>query len=120
MNYWWEIDGLRSDALPDSQGSSEAVQEFLPTARVVKAFNHMGYHDLFDETKPAGSDGRKAIAIAGDNPSDHEAAAQLVDDIGFDPLIIGDLKSGRKLEAGQPAFGANLEKKSLQKLTITS
>ena len=30
----------------------------------------MGYHDLHDETRPAGEPGRKAIAVAGDNEQD--------------------------------------------------
>lgn len=120
MNYWWEIDGPRTSILPDDMTTSEFVQNSLLGARVVKAFNHMGYHDLFDETKPAGEDGRKTIAIAGDNHADIAAVSRVVDDLGFDPLVIGALKAGRKLEAGQPAFGANLEKAALQKVIAST
>lgn len=113
MNYWWEIDG-HDEALknpPDS--SSEMVQRHLASARVVKAISHMGYHHLFDEAAPPAAARTKAIAIAGDNQSDTEEVARLVDRLGFDPLMIGPLSSGKYLEPGMPAFGANLEREAL-------
>ena len=115
MNYWWEVDGPRSDIMPDDQSSSEAIQSFLPHSRVVKALNHMGYHDLHDETKPAGEPERKAIAIAGDRELDVAVVSKLIDTLGFNPLPIGALAAGRKLEPGNPAFGANLNTTDLQK-----
>lgn len=115
-NYWWEVDGARDDFLSPEQSSSQAIQEFLSESRVVKAFNHMGYHDLYDETKPAGAPGRKAIAVAGDDREDVNTVMQLIDDLGFEPLPIGDLAAGRQLEPGGKAFGANLEADALKKL----
>ena len=112
-NYWWEVDGPREDFLDPKKSSSEAIQEFLPTARVVKALNHMGYHDLHDEAKPSGEAGRKAIAIAGNSQNDIDTVATVVDRLGFDPLRIGALSSGRLLEPGNPAFGANMTAKEL-------
>lgn len=120
MNYWWETDGVRDD-LGDSRCSTSAlVQEFLADARVVKAFNHMGYHDLEDEAAPAGARGRKAIAVAGDDSADIDTVAGLVDDLGFDPLVIGSLWDGVALQPGQPAFGANLPKDELAALIETA
>lgn len=114
MNYWWEVDGPREDILPDSQSTSEAVQAYLQDSRVIKALSHMGYHELHDETKAAGTPNRKAIAIAGD--TDTETVAAFVDSLGFDPLIIGNLASGVMLEPGHDAFGASVPKNILQKL----
>lgn len=74
----------------------------------------MGYHDLEDGARLAGADGRKAIAIAGDDPADLAVVAEIVDRVGFDPVIAGVLADGARLQPGTEPFGANVGAGELQ------
>jgi predicted dinucleotide-binding enzyme len=113
MNYWWETDGVIEEFSAPSASTSEFVQEQLPGASVVKAFNHMGYHDLEDLAhRPAP---RAAIGIAGPSPA-AEQVERLVDSLGFDPVRIGELAEGVRLQPFTEAFGASTDAASLQEI----
>ncbi|WP_370672920.1 NADPH-dependent F420 reductase [Leuconostoc lactis] len=114
MNYWWEVDGIRTDLTNPLQSSSELVQRFLSNSQVIKAFNHMGYHDLFDESAPAGTPQRKALALAGDDDAAIATVRSFIDDLGFDSLYVGPLANGIMLEPGSEVFGANVTLPELQ------
>ena len=68
-NYWWPVDGILPDFEQAEMSSSEIVRNLMPGARLVKTFNHMGYHELDTEARPAGHPDRKALAIASDDPA---------------------------------------------------
>ncbi len=108
-NYWWEVDGHRADLADPAVSTSRLVQDALAGSRVVKAFNHLGYHDLDERGRPAGDPERVAMAIAGDDETDLAAVADLVDAVGFDPVIIGGLDDGIHLGPGSELFGVTTD-----------
>lgn len=106
MNYWWEYDGALAEFDDPTTSTSETVQRFLTGARVVKTLNHMSVYALEHEARPAGP-GRKALAIAADDPGDAAVVAGFVDAIGFDPVAAGTLAAGMKLEPHTALFAAD-------------
>lgn len=114
MNYWWEVDGKQAEFQDPVHTTSELIQRFLPTSHVVKAFSHVGYHDLYDDTRPSGDMNRKAIAIAADDRADAQTVASIVNDLGFDPILLPSLAAGRVLQPGSPAFGAHVDPATLR------
>jgi predicted dinucleotide-binding enzyme len=103
MNYWPAGDGVLR-AFEDG-GSSEIVARRLAGSTVVKALNHIGYHELEDRARPAGVPGRRAAGVASDDPAAVATIAGLVDAIGYDPVRLGSLRAGRVLQPGGPVFG---------------
>ena len=110
MNYWPASDGVLTafedgGASGSGRGSSEIVAERLAGSAVVKALNHIGYHELEDRARPAGAPDRRAAGLAGDDPAAVAAVAELTSRLGYDPVRLGDLRAGRVLQPGGPVFG---------------
>jgi len=106
MNYWPASDGVLEAF--EHGGSSEIVARRLPGATVVKALNHIGYHELEDRARPRGAPDRRAAGLASDDPAAAETIAGIVDRIGYDPVRLDSLRAGRVLQPGGPVFGAVL------------
>ena len=108
MNYWPASDGVLTafeDGGANSRGSSEIVARRLAGSAVVKALNHIGYHELEDRARPAGAPDRRAAGLAGDDPAAVAAVAELTSRLGYDPVRLGGLRAGRVLQPGGPVFG---------------
>jgi 8-hydroxy-5-deazaflavin:NADPH oxidoreductase len=106
MNYWPASDGVLRAF--ENGASSEIVAGRLPGSAVVKALNHIGYHDLEHQTRPALAPDRRAAGVAGDDPAAVDMIAAFVDRLGYDPVRLESLRAGRVLQPGGPVFGVTL------------
>ena len=70
----------------------------LPSARVVKSLNQLGYHQVEEHRRPREAPDRIAIGAAGDDPAAVGTVMRLLDRLGFDPVDAGPLENGRALE----------------------
>jgi predicted dinucleotide-binding enzyme/DNA-binding transcriptional MerR regulator len=112
-NYYPARDGVIPVLESGVTTSSQLLQEQVPEARVVKAFNHIRSAELTtDATKP-GTPGRRAMIIAGDDEDARTTAAELMDNLGFDPLDIGALSEGWRVQPGTPAYAGSFTRDQL-------
>ncbi len=103
---------------PQRDGRIEEIEAGLPESRwverrlgrpVVKAFNTIHARDLMEQGRPAGTPGRLAIPVAGDDPAPKEKVMRLVDELGFDPVDAGDLDESWRQQPGTPTYGVRLD-----------
>ncbi len=89
---------------------AEQVAALAPRARVVKIFNTTGWENMAD---PHYGSERVTMLFAGDDEQAKAVAAQLAQEIGFEPVDVGPLRFAHHLEVlaqlwGQLAYGQNL------------
>jgi predicted dinucleotide-binding enzyme len=77
------------------RGSSEVVAEMLPGAHVVKTFNYEPIPVFAAGLPPEGDSG--AIFYSGDDAQAKMKVAQLISDMGGEPIDAGSLAEGGKL-----------------------
>src|SRR5262245_59402128 len=115
MNYWPASDGVLEAFENGGAGSSEIVARRLARSAVVKALNHIGYHELEQNAQPAGSQDRRATGVAGDDPVAVATVAEFVDRIGYEPVRLPDLEAGHVLQPGGPVFGQVLTRPEFER-----
>jgi predicted dinucleotide-binding enzyme len=94
------------------KGTGVASAEYLPGARLVRAFNAIGSGEL---ERGAHRAGRKlGIPIAGDDRDAVATVTRLVQDAGFDPVVVGTLSDARQFDAGTSVYGQPLTAQQLR------
>lgn len=86
-------DGLRDFAFHDS--NAERIQALAPNAFVVKAFSSLGDYTMLD---PSLARGPVSVPIAGDYAEAKRIVAELVTDIGLEPVDVGPLRYAHAIE----------------------
>ena len=103
-NYYPRQRDGRIDAIENGMPESQWVAQKLGRP-VIKAFNNIYAARLQNFGLPAGTAGRVAIPVAGDDPKAKAIVFRLVDEIGFDPVDAGSLAESWRQQPGTPVYG---------------
>lgn len=104
-NYYPQRDGHIAELDDETTTTSELLQAHLPQSKVVKAFNHIYASALTTEGQPSGTEGRRALVVAGDDADAKRVVAELIDSFGFDVVDLGPLSEGWRIQRDTPGYG---------------
>jgi len=82
---------------------------------VVKAFNNIYAQHLLERGRPAGSQGRIALPVAGDDKNAKATVMRLVDQFGFDAIDAGGLDESWRQQPGTPGYTADLDAEGVRR-----
>jgi predicted dinucleotide-binding enzyme len=85
------------------KGAGLASAELLPGARLVRAFNAIGYSTMQSAGQRKGE--RMGMPIASDDSGAIAVASRLVREVGYEPVLVGPLAMGKYLMPGTPLSG---------------
>jgi len=84
-----------------AMGTGEAMAQYLPGTRFVKAFNTVNARNF---ASPIRDGVRVGVPIASDDEEAARVTAQLVRDMGLDPVIVGPLARAKEFDRGSPIW----------------
>ena len=102
-NYYPQHRDGRIDGIEAGMTESGWVEQQIGHA-VVKAFNSIYAAHLLENGKPAGTAGRIALAVAGDDPNAKRTVMRLIDEIGFDTVDAGTIAESWRQQPGSPGY----------------
>lgn len=117
-NPYPERDGaIAEEAKKDPGGMGSFVARLLPGARIVRAFNTVYFEDL---KKTVNKNGEKiGIPIASDDQEGLDAAVELAQKAGLDPVVVGELGKSKLFDVGTAVYATSASAKEIkQKLRI--
>ena len=101
---------MANDAI--KKGTGIASAEYLPGVRLVRAFNALSFVQVEREAHRAGE--KLGIPVAGDDPAAVATVVQLVQDAGYDPVVVGGLARAREFDTGTPVYVKGLTARQLR------
>src|SRR5581483_9027268 len=76
---------------------------------VIKVFNNIYAEHLANRGKPAGTQDRIALPVAGDDPKAKQVVMDLVNDMGFDAVDAGGLDESWRQQPGTPVYAEDFD-----------
>jgi predicted dinucleotide-binding enzyme len=105
-NYYPQQRDGRIEGIEGGMMESEWVAQNLGRA-VIKAFNNIYADHLLSKPQEAGTPGRVALPVAGDNAAMKGIVFNLVDQLGFEPVDGGTLAESWRQQPGTPCYGTD-------------
>jgi 8-hydroxy-5-deazaflavin:NADPH oxidoreductase len=113
-NYYPRQSDGRIDEIENGMPESVWVQKQLGHP-VVKVFNNIHARHLLERGLPAGTPGRLALPVAGDDAAAKATVMRLVDELGFDPIDAGSLDDSWRQQPGTPVYAKDLDAAAVRK-----
>ncbi|MBT8363144.1 MAG: NADPH-dependent F420 reductase [Deltaproteobacteria bacterium] len=95
------------------RGTGLSSADFLPGVRLVRAFNSVGHMALRSEAHRPGD--RVAIPLASNDRQALAVASRLVEDAGFEPVVVGPLIRAKEFDVGTAVYGQALTARELRR-----
>lgn len=83
-------------------GTGLAAAQYFPGTRLVKAFNTLAAGMLTNGANRQGE--RIGVPLAGDDAEALRIASILVNDAGFEPVVVGPLARAKEFDRGTPVW----------------
>ena len=90
-------------SVEEQGGAGLATERMLPRAHIVRAFNAISYLKLPADAHRSGEP--VGVPIAGNNREAIAIVADLIREMGFEPVLVGGLAMGKYLVPGTPLGG---------------
>lgn len=108
-NYYPQQRDGRIDAI-EQAGMTESLWVEQQLGRpVIKAFNNIYAEHLANNGRPAGTPGRIALPVAGDDAAAKAVVMHLIDELGFDAVDAGNLDQSWRQQPGTPVYTTDLD-----------
>lgn len=112
-NPYPERDGkIGEEGRGDPGGMGTFVARLLPGARIIRAFNTVYSADLIRTINKNGD--RIGIPIAGDDQEGLNAAVELVEQAGLEPVVVGSLSTSKLFDVGTPVYATSAAAKEIR------
>jgi len=112
-NVYERRDGATArEAASHPSGSAGWAATMFPGSRWVKAFNTVYYKTLQNEAHRKGE--RVGVPLASDDRLALETAQKLVQQAGFEPVVVGVLARGKEFEPDTPPYNTGMSGQDLR------
>jgi predicted dinucleotide-binding enzyme len=112
-NPYPERDGtIAEEARREPGGMGVFVSHLLPGARIIRAFNTVYFQDLKRTVNKHGE--RIGIPIAGDDQEGLNAAVELAEQAGLDPVVVGSLSTSKLFDVGTAVYATSSPAKEIR------